>query len=186
MVRFLYYGLMLRRSPHFQRKAFLFKYSRYLLNDKELRNFNPSEYEIQRGELLLSLKERDEFEGNMSRLFPWFLNQEPLFYSRAKQSQHPVSITDDDSAAAATIQKTFVTEFMVNTGVSRWQKIAAWFQDIDYYAPIWFNLIAIGAWFYSLGYMKEFSVGLAAFAIARITIKHGGLLLYRWRENDWS
>lgn len=130
LIRFLYYGLMLHRSPYRVRREIL-----HALHAEDGMG-------VYRGSVFFGpdrfsttplTNDRSDVEVEVSRLldaFPGFGTRRP------KANIKPVHLTDDDGEP--------YTTWEAEIEIPRVSRLAAALQDIDYTAPVWANLLALG------------------------------------------
>jgi len=120
MLRFIYYGLLLGISPYRKRLNILRRWN-LLLEGQGVYLFRP--YEIRNvGEI-----EIDAFNNTIAGAFPRFLGAKAGVKFKTKNGK--------------------TTSYFV---IPRRVKVATFFEDIDYFAPIWLSLFALGLFGYSL------------------------------------
>lgn len=73
------------------------------------------------------------------------------------------------------VQKKGGSDWIASVNITRRQRVSAWFHDLDYSAPIWVNAIALGAWFYSVGWLCELAVSIAILGLV-------GFAIHKWSE----
>lgn len=147
MVLYWYYGLMIQRAPWRHRREILSNHK--LSSDENYSVTFPSEAEA------------DHFLNQLSEIFPRFLNRETI--TEVGIVRGPVVMDDRHEGVHVVF------------GLSGRQRFAAWFQDFDFYSPIWVNTIALGVWFYSVGWLIE--AGGAALIVGLV-----GVGIYKWSE----
>jgi hypothetical protein len=133
MGRFLYYGVWKTESPPRKRKKQL----------KQLRSGKPT---------FSDNNQVEEFLENFRQLFPRI----PGFQITAKRKMvvSPIAVMSEEH-----VQKEHKTDSQVEMVIIPWPlRVAARIEDIDYFAPIWLNVIALGRWFYLVASVKLFIV----------------------------
>lgn len=158
LVLFWYYGLMLQRAPWRHRRE-------VLREAKRLNNGHIYEARFSaEGEAL-------GFLNRLRPLFPRFLNRETLMYVGGVSGRR---ITKHAEKLGETAEFEQTKEgCSVVFGVSGRQLAVAWFQDFDFYAPIWVNAIALGVWSYSVGWFLQFAVTILVLGLI-------GVGIYKW------
>ena len=157
LVRFWLYGFMLARSPWrrrndlLRRAATVGREQSYLLHCE-------------------SVEEAKALTNEIEALYPRFLGRGTLVRVGREEAQWPEKLPG--GAYRATLDP---DRRNVHFGITRRQKVAAWFQDIDYSSPVWVSGIALLTWFYSIGHLCEALMGLAFLLLI-------GVGIYRWTE----
>lgn len=150
LVRYWYYGPMTELAPWRHRRKIFAKTGKPSDNGWYALGFTRD-------------AESDDFVILLQRLFPRFINRGLLF----EVSETTRSIHRNPASRSSEKKKTGTR---VTFNISQRQLAAAWFQDLDFYSPVYVNLFALGFWFNLVGRLTEFVVGIFVLGVIGLVI----------------
>jgi hypothetical protein len=141
MIRFYFYGFMLRKSPYCVRRDVIDNLHCYKLpyigrgKKKIPTYFGPTEFTASFYDS--SREKAEEYIENFPEVFPKFAR------ARSSMKIKPTEVGNEDGDVVG-------TAYDVQVVIPIRCRLAAIFQDIDYSSPIWLNLISLTTFFFSI------------------------------------
>jgi hypothetical protein len=139
MIRFYYYGFMLKKSPYRIRRDIIDNLQCYQssLSGKKVRTY----FGTTKFLASLSISEQEEakkYIDNFPEIFPKFARARPSMRIKVDE------LIDEREEFVNIIYDVVIT-------IPVRCRLAALFQDIDYSSPIWLNLSSLAIFFYQIG-----------------------------------